>query len=105
MVMLNLQNTFNTITNAILLAKFRVLDFNNSALQWVLSYMEGRVDVNGTISNPLPLSCGIPQGSILEPLFFLLYINDMESETAFALETASSTFMQMIQPSWSHIKF
>ena len=46
------------------------------------SYLEGReqmVEVNGTLSSPLPVSCGVPQGSIVGPLLFLIYVNDMTS--------------------------
>ena len=57
-------------------------DLSGTSLQWVRSYLVGReqvVHVEGTLSSPLKLTCGVPQGSILGPLFFFLYVNDMPS--------------------------
>ena len=70
MVMLNLQKMFDTVNYDILLIKLRALGFNNSSLQWVRFYLADReqvVDVNGTMSKPQPLICGVLQGSILGP--------------------------------------
>jgi len=56
--------------------------FKNSAVKWFTSYLTGRTqvcDVDGTFSDPQDISCGVPQGSILGPLLFLVYINDMPS--------------------------
>ena len=82
MVMLDLQKAFDTVNHSILLSKLRAIGFDSTAIKWMKSYLEGReqvVDINGTLSSSLTVSCGVPQGSILGPLLFLLYINDMNA--------------------------
>ena len=78
MVLIDLQKAFDTVDHAILLEKLRAVGV--TSVTWFQSYLSGReqcVDVSGSRSEFLPISCGVPQGSILGPQLFLIYINDM----------------------------
>jgi len=82
MVMLDLQKAFDTVNHDILLIKLKALGFRNDVVQWMNSYLTGReqmVIVSGTKSDTAKITCGVPQGSILGPLLFLLYVNDMNA--------------------------
>ena len=78
MVLMDLQKAFDTVDHDILLDKLDAMGFDHN--EWFKSYLRGRkqmVVVNDVSSETGTVTCGVPQGSILGPLLFLCYVNDM----------------------------
>jgi hypothetical protein len=75
-----MSKAFDRINHKKLINKLRNFGCGGSLLKWFSSYLTGRrqrVTVLGATSNSLPISSGVPQGSILGPVLFLLYVNDL----------------------------
>ena len=81
MILIYLPRAFHTINHEILLGNLNAIGFSEKTIiTWFKSYLSDRafkVNINNHFSDLSKINCGIPQGSILGSLLFLLYFNDM----------------------------
>ena len=81
-VFIDLSKAFNTVDHALLLQKLRYYGIENLELKWFEDYLTNRmqvVDYQNVMSDFQSITSGVPQGSILGPLLFILLVNDLPS--------------------------
>ena len=85
-IFLDLQKALDTVDHGILLDKLHCSGVRGIAHEWFVSHLSNRqqsVIYNGHVSELKVMRCGVPQGSTLGPMLFLLYINDLTNVSSF----------------------
>ena len=84
-VFLDLRKAFDTVSHSHLIDKLSSLDLNIRTLNWFSSYLSNRyqcVKLGGIASDYAEVTHGVPQGSVLGPVLFSIYINSLSEEVA-----------------------
>ena len=90
-VFIDLSKAFDSVNHDIILDKLEKSNMSTSVINWFKSYLYERsqsVTIGGNISKSMPLNTGVPQGSILGPLLFIIY-------TSASLESVNCSCMRM----------
>ena len=95
-VLVDLKKAFDTVDHEILLMKLEIYGIKGPVLSLLRTYLANRTQkcqINGSTSSERIIKCGVPQGSILGPLLFLVYINDLPN----CLNRTDPDYLQTIQ--------
>ena len=86
-IYLDFAKAFDKVDHGILLKKLSILGIRGKLLQWIESFLSSRTQmvlVNGFLSDPAPVLSGVPQGSVLGPLLFLILMGDIDENIAYS---------------------
>ena len=95
LVLLDFCKAFDTVSHCKLLSKLSSYGIHNQTYHWITSWLTNRkqwVTIDGVASKWVPVKSGIPQGTVLGPLTFLIYINDIGENVLLTLKLFANDF-------------